>query len=320
MSRHPHWREPSTITDSRVYREPSLGDRRPNLFIIGSMKSGTTYLHNLLASHPSIFMCFPKEPSAFVEPDQLRTLWPWIWEQGYWRDRERYLQLFESAGAAKILGTGSVYYTHLPLATGVPERIHRFNPDSRLIYVMRDPTERAISHYWHQVRWHGEHRSVSSAIKNDSRYRDVSHYAMQLAPYFEIFPRDQIKTLTFEELINKTEHTLTEIFRWLNVEHSTAWETVPPENATPETIKQRKGFGLLSRLRIKNRLLRVTIDSAPESIRRFALRLVSRKVTPSRVDASDTADYLRPLQQRQTVELTKLLGREFPEWKTLYAR
>jgi Sulfotransferase family len=320
MNRYPPGRELSTATDSCGYRGPSLSDHKPNLFIIGAMKSGTTYLHNLLASHRSIFMCFPKEPSAFVEPDQLRTLWPWVWEQGYWRDRERYLQLFESAGAAKILGAGSVYYTHLPLATGVPERIHRFNPDSRLVYLMRDPTERAISHYWHQVRWHGEHRSVSSAIKNDPRYRDVSHYAMQLAPYFEIFPRDQIKILTFEELINKTEQTLMEIFRWLRVEPSTAWETVPPENITPETIEQRKGFGLLSGLRNKNRLLRVTIDSGPESIRRFAVRLASRKVTPSRVDASDAADYLRPLQQSQTAELTKLLGREFPEWKTLYAR
>ena len=79
-------------------------------------------------------------------------------------------------------------------------------------------------------------------------------------------PANQIKTLTFEELINKTEQTLTELFRRLNVEHSTAWGTVPPENVTPETIKQRKGFGLLSGLRNNNRLLRVTIDSAPELI------------------------------------------------------
>jgi hypothetical protein len=305
-------------TNSPARAGPFKGYRKPNLFIIGSMKSGTTYLHSLLASHPSIFMSDPKEPCAFVEPDQLRALWPAAWDQGYWRDQERYLQLFQSAGAAKVVGTGSVYYTHLPLATGVPKRIHQFNPDSRLIYVMRDPIERAISHYWHQVRWHGEHRSLSSAIKNDPRYRDISYYAMQLAPYFELFARDQIKTLTFEELINKTEATMTSIFRWLNVDHSSAFKTVSPENVTPEAIEQRRCARLLWGLREKNRLWQDAIDDAPESVRRFARRLVSRKVMRSSIDTSDIADYLRDLQRKQTAELTKLLGREFPEWATLY--
>jgi hypothetical protein len=203
------------------------------------------------------------------------------------------------------------------LATGVPKRIHEFNPNSRLIYVMRDPVERAISHYWHQVRWHGEHRPLSGAIRNDSRYRDVSYYAMQLAPYLELFARDQIKTLTFEELINKTEPTVTAIFRWLNVDHSTAFETVPPENVTPELIEQRRAFW---GLHDKHRFLQTAIDSSPKSVRGFARQVARRKVMRSRVDASDIVDYLRPFQRKQTTELTLLLGREFPEWTTLYAR
>jgi hypothetical protein len=321
MNRELHWCALLPGPNSFGCAEPFNGYRKPNLFIIGSMKSGTTYLHRLLASHPSIFMSEPKEPCAFVEPDQLRPLWPWAWDQGYWRDRERYFQLFQSTGAAKIVGTGSVYYTHLPLATDVPKRIHQFNPDSRLIYVMRDPIERAVSHYWHQVRWHKEHRSLSSAIKNDQRYRDVSYYAMQLAPYFALFARHQIKTLTFEELTNKTEPTMTAIFRWLSVDHSTAFETVPPQNVTPEVIEQRRGGALpWWRLRDKKRLMRVAIDSAPESARRYGHRLAWRELTRSSVDVSDVADFLRPLQRKQTAELTKLLGREFPEWTTLYAR
>ncbi len=302
------------------YERRFNSDRKPNLFIIGSMKSGTGYLHTLLASHPSIVMSDPKEPCAFVEPQQLRDLFRWAWDQGYWRDRERYLQLFESSEAATVRGEGSVYYTHRPLATGVPKRLHEFNPNSRLLYVMRDPIERAISHYWHQVRWHGEHRSLPSAINNDPRYQDVSNYAMQLAPYFELFAREQIKALTFEELTNNTKSTVSEIFRWLNVGQSTAFETVPPQNVTPEIIEKRRGRGLLTGLRHKNRLSQVAMESVPESVTRLAVRLVSRKVMRSRIEASDIADYLRALQQKQTAELTKLLGREFPEWATLYAR
>ena len=290
----------------------------PNLFIIGSMKSGTTYLYNLLASQPSIFMCRPKEPSYFVEPDQLRKLWPWGWEQGYCRNRERYVRLFQSAGTRTILGEASVYYTHLPLASGVAERIHQFNPDARLIYVMRDPIERTISHYWHRVRHHREHRSLLPAIRDDSQYRDVSNYAMQLSPYLERFKQDQIKLLTFEELTGNTNETLRSIFRWLKLDESIASVTIQPDNVTPEIV--RKSIWMLHRLRQDNQLLCAAIDRLPSCVRRFGARMLTREVDRRNVDISEVVRYLRPLQQRQTEVLTKLIGREFPEWKTLYPR
>jgi hypothetical protein len=154
------------------------GSRKPNLFIIGSMKSGTTLLWKLLGSHPSIYMCSPKEPSYFVEPDQLGVLQPFLWKQGYWRSEERYLKLFQSDKNELFFGEASVYYTHLPHATGVAERLNRFNPQARLIYIMRDPIERTISHYWHRVVYNDEHRTMLQAVAEDSKYCDVSYYAM----------------------------------------------------------------------------------------------------------------------------------------------
>jgi len=307
----------------RTSNNPSAAEslqnaRKPNLFIIGSMKSGTTYLYNLLASHPSIFMCRPKEPSYFVEPNQLRELWPWGWKQGYWRCQKHYLQLFQSAGAATILGEASVHYTHLPLASGVGERIKQFNPDARLIYVMRDPIERTISHYWHRVRHLGEHRSLSYAIKNDPQYCDVSYYAMQLAPYLERFRQDQIKLVTFEELTGNTNETIGSIFRWLNI-GSIAPATTQPENVTPETVT--KATWVRHHLRQTNRLLGAAIDRIPASVRRFVgARMLTRDVNRRDVPTSEVVQYLRPLQQRQTEALTKLIGRDFPEWTTLNPR
>jgi hypothetical protein len=54
---------------------------RPNLFLIGAMKSGTTYLCDLLAAHPEIFMSSPKEPCHFVDPKVLLRAWPGQWDQ-----------------------------------------------------------------------------------------------------------------------------------------------------------------------------------------------------------------------------------------------
>src|ERR1700730_14880709 len=152
--------------------------RKPNLFLIGAMKSGTTYLTKLLNSHPSIFMCDPKEPSYFVDQAQLRKIWAEMWDGGYWKE-ENYLRLFQTAENATILGESSTNYTKRPLVMGVPEKIQQFNPDARFIYIMRDPVERAMSHYWHMVNWEGEWRSILDAIKEEPQYRDVSYYAMQ---------------------------------------------------------------------------------------------------------------------------------------------
>jgi hypothetical protein len=289
----------------------------PNLFVIGSMKSGTTYLHDLLGAHPSIFMCRPKEPSYFVEPDQLRKIWPWGWEQGYWRSEKHYLQLFQSAGTATILGEASVHYTYLPLASGVSERIKQFNSDARLIYVMRDPIERTISHYWHRARHLGEYRSIYRAIRNDPQYRDVSNYAMQLEPYFERFKQDQIKLITFEKLIGNPTETIGSIFQWLNLGGSHQSVFTEPENVTPSLVYMPVWPRGSSH---HNRLFPAVLELVPRSVRRFSRRLFTRGVERRGVDLSEVVRYLRPVQQRQTEMLMKMTGRSYPEWTTLNAR
>jgi hypothetical protein len=317
MNLHPYW----LTTAGNLHKvKHSPGYRKPNLFIIGSMKSGTTYLWSLLASHPSIFMSRPKEPTYFVKSGELRTIWPWAWEQNCRGSEKNYLELFRQAETATVLGEASVHYTYLPLASGVAERIYQFNPHARLLYLMRDPIERTISHYWHRVGWLGEHRSISSAIRNDPQYRDVSYYAMQLSPYFKLFKRDQIKTLTFEELIAHPKESIASILKWLNLNSSVATPKLPPENVTPDVINRRRASWLLHGLRYKSDLLRALIDQTPAWPRRIGVRMVTRGINRQSVDTSEIVQYLRPRQQKQTEELMRLLGREFPEWATLNQR
>ena len=293
--------------------------RKPNLFIIGSMKSGTTYLSNLLGAHPSIFMCRPKEPTHFVNPDHLRKLWPHGWEQGYWKSEETYLDLFMASGSAMFLSEASVYYSHLPQATGVPRRISLFNPDARMIYVIRDPIERTISHYWHRVRSHGEYRQLLDAVKTETLYRDVSYYSMQLRAYFDYFPRDQIKILTFEELTGNVDRSIKSIFQWLGLD-SSRWKIASePANVTPDIVEVPILDGALHKLRHETLFYRAVADRIPKPFREIADRALKKPIDRLQVDISIAADYLRPLQMEQTHELSKLIGRKFPEWTTLAA-
>ena len=293
--------------------------RRPNLFLIGAMKSGTTYLSKLLGAHPSIFMCRPEEPSYFVDPRQLEKLWPYMWDQGFWRSQEHYLRLFELAGDATILGEASTNYTKLPLVSGVPARIKEFNPNARFIYIMRDPTERTISHYWHMVRYNAEYRPILSAIKADAQFLDVSYYAMQLAPYLECFGRDRVHVQTYEQIVHNPLETMRTLFGWLGVGASLADESQfdQPENVTPGVVSGAIGFGVLQRLR-QSRPFRAITPHVPLPIRRLARRLTTRDICRQSVDTSEVLRFLRPIQRTQTEELARLLGREFPEWTTLY--
>src|SRR3954464_4011523 len=102
---------------------------RPNFFLVGSMRSGTTSLHRHLTRHPEIFMSTdPKEPSYFLEREQLLEVFPGVEKRGFWKAEANYLALFAEATSAKIIGEASANYARLDRVTGVAERIARFAP------------------------------------------------------------------------------------------------------------------------------------------------------------------------------------------------
>jgi len=283
------------------------------------MKSGSTTLHELLAAHPDICMSEPKEPCFFVDPEVLRKVWPEMWRKGYWRSEAAYLALFSTRPTARYFGESSTDYTKLPSIDGVADRIAAFSPRARLIYIMRDPVERTISHYWHMVEHRGETRSPMQAIRDNPQYTDVSNYAMQIAPYIERFGRDHLYTLTFEALTKDTPETMHGIFEWLGV--SAELEPSSDDeiyNPTPLQVRRRRrGVGWLTTLR-RSALWDLLGPRVPAGIRRLGVAIVENPVQRREIDVGDVIEYLRPLQRRQTEMLVDLLGREFPEWKVLY--
>ncbi|WJW74447.1 sulfotransferase [Thiohalobacter sp. IOR34] len=281
-------------------------DRRPNLFILGAMKSGTSSLHAYLGRHPQIYMSEEKEPGYFLDE--------FTWHKG----EDWYLSLFDAAGDVLYRGESSTHYTKLPRFGGASERLHEFAPEARLIYIMRDPVQRTISHYWHMVMSHDESRDMLQAVQENAQYRNVSYYAMQLRPYLERFPAEQIYTLTFEALIAAPEEELGKLFRWLGVDHGFS-----PDNTgagynvgARQFVKPRHG-GLLNRFRF-SRTWDIASRFVPAPLRALGRRLAVREYDRSAQPLEPVIDYLRPIQREQTEELRQLLGRDFPEWTTLY--
>jgi hypothetical protein len=288
------------------------------LFVIGSMKSATTYLSGMLAAHPSIFVSEPKEPCFFVDPTILRKVWPHMWRLGYWRSEQRYLSLFAAAGDAQVIAEASTTYSQAPLFAGVPQRIAEFSRNARFVYILRDPVERTISHYWHTVNWWGERRSMLDAIRSNPHYADVSHYALQLRAYLRCVPRERIYVLTYEALRADPQREIATIYHWLGVNPAVQPPgATMPINATPAVVEQVRGLGILQRFR-SSRLNASLSPLLPKAVRDFGARMAVRNVRPGEYPTGDVKAALRPRQCVETEELSRLLNRRFPEWTTLY--
>jgi hypothetical protein len=291
---------------------------KPNIFLVGAMKSATTYLSDLLREHPAIFMCSPKEPCHFVDGRVLRKAWPHMWGLGYWRSVEQYLELFAGAGDATVIGEASTTYSQAPMFSGVPERILDFSPEARFIYVMRDPVERTISHYWHRVRFWGERRSLDAAIRVDPQYVDTSHYAMQLRVYLRHAPRQRIYVVTYEALLADSARQVRDIYAWLGLDPAFRPTSLDiPTNVMPIVIEQVRGGGVLDHFR-RSRSYAKFNRYVPRTIRRLGSRLAVRRVTPAEVPVKAVKAYLRSIQRQQVSELSSLLNRTFPEWRTFH--
>jgi hypothetical protein len=297
----------------------AAGRKFPNLFIIGAMKAGTSSLHEYLHQHPEIFMARFKEPQFFA-PHTTRTGYRWGQGNPYPEPgADWYLRLFAGAGDVKYAGESSVSYTARPWVTGCEKRIWEFNPEARLIYILRDPIERTLSHYWYFVADGREDCDMLTAVRRKPDYVARSYYAMQLRPYLETFGRDRVYLMTLEELDADPQETFRRLFTWLGVDPDFPVAADTRFNVGPTTLRQTRRYRVPVDTFLKGwywaKLQGFVPRSVPGLLERFTYRLVSRRDA----DPGPAVRYLRPLLQRYTQELTELVGREFPEWETLHA-
>ncbi|MBY8978136.1 sulfotransferase [Rhodobacteraceae bacterium NNCM2] len=185
------------------------------ILIIGAMKSGTTTLFDLLAQHPEIAPCHPKEPGFFAFDAQ--------WEKGF----DWYESLFEFEPGTHRYGLdGSTDYAKHPFVTGVAERLAASAPRRfKLIYIMRDPLRRIESHARHVQRTKMEiGREISDRPDHglDAGVSPVnlavSRYAHQLDQYRAAIEAGELMTVTFEELAADQPAVMARLFDFLGLE------------------------------------------------------------------------------------------------------
>ena len=206
----------------------------PDFIIIGAMKSATSSLHVQLASHPGIFMSEPKEPNFFSDDDQYR------------RGTSYYSSLFSKADEGDLCGESSTHYTKLPDYSDTIPRMKALLPTVKLIYVMRQPIQRLVSHYIHQWTQNVIRCDINDAIDLYPELISYGRYSHQLEPYFEAYGKGSILPLFFEAVKQHPQKQLERVAQFIDYGDRVTWKpSLGNQNVSADRLRRFRSYGLL---------------------------------------------------------------------------
>lgn len=290
--------------------------RKPDFFLVGAPRCGTSAMNAYLKEHPEIFMA--EKESHFFATD--------LEAPHFIRDREAYLSLFTRANSEERVGESSVLYLY---SQNAAFEIKKFCPEASIIIMLRNPVDMIYSLYHHHI-YHGTEdildfgtaleaeaeRKRGDRIPDNARlvetlfYRDMARYARQVKRYLDTFGREHVLVIIYEEFKEKTADTYRNTLRFLGVNQS-----FQPDFRVVNPNKDVR-FRTLDKL-LKSRFTKSLLNRLPWSLhspleralRRFNTRVASRPPMESTLR--------RRLQEEFTPEveeLSELLKRDLMYW------
>ena len=217
----------NNLTKNDIIVEEEIGSvKKPNFFIVGAPKCGTTALSEYLRAHPNIFISDPKEPMYFSKDIKKIRVPSLCWEE--------YIKLFQECTAEHVaIGEASPIY----LVSSVAIRnIHDFNENAKIIVMLRNPVDMVYSLHSQRVyslmenetdfekawklqdsRKEGMNLPNNYKYAFDLLYKDFAMYGNQIERLFSIFPREQVKIIFFDDFKKSTQEVYIEVLEFLNV-------------------------------------------------------------------------------------------------------
>jgi len=198
--------------------------RKPDFFLVGAPKSGTTAMYNFLAQHSEIYMPARKEIHYFGTD---------LYSPHHSRDQKKYLDLFAGASNEKRVGEASVWYLYSKLAS---REIKEFSPQAGIIMMLRNPVDMIYALHSHRLYINSEDIEDFGAALNAEAdrkqglrlpanpypvaglfYRDVGQYAAQVKRYLDDFGRQQVKIIIYDDFKADPTRACQEVFSFLGV-------------------------------------------------------------------------------------------------------
>ena len=286
----------------------------PNFFLVGAAKAGTTSIYAYLSEHPQVFFPSIKEPHFFTQvrpAPELRFLIEAI------SNRSEYLRLYACAAGHEVIGDASPSYLWHP---EVPQRIRAKVPHAKIGIILRDPVERAYSHYLMDYREGAQSRPFYEALLEDMRrpdkgwgvsflYYELGLYAAQVQRYLDTFKAEQVRVFMFEDFRRDARGVLRELTSFLGVDPNpvTQIDTSRKHNsyAAPRSQFLRRIAGAKAARALGQVLV-------PHRLGAFIFERFFLKPAPKPPLDPRARDLLRSLYEPELDTLERLLERKLP--------
>lgn len=298
--------------------------KKPNFFIIGAPKCGTTAMSEYLSSHPSVFMSTPKEPNYFSR----------AYVTTRFSSETPYLRLFEGAGPEHhVIGEASIRYIHSERAL---QALHSFQPGAKLLVMLRRPAELIQSYHrqmvkhgyevetnlekaWHlqETRCHDKKATSTSGSAYLLNYRWIGSLGTQVEQVFKHFNSTRVHIIFYDDFATAPHREYNRLLSFLGLAEDGRMNFAPVNEATqyrwtwlgqfPRQLR-RQLAGPLSTFRASTGLQGTGI-----------LKLLDRFNTQALKGNTADPAFLRFLDQefsREVGKLEQLLDRNLSEWRS----
>lgn len=199
---------------------------KPNFFIVGMPRCGTTSMYTYLKQHPEVFLALHKEPHTFSRDLNFHTI--------YIEDMAVYESMFHRAGAYKAIGEASVWYLTSKVAAGL---IKEYNPEAKIIIMLRNPVDMLYS--LHQLwvnsgnetepnfqkavglveqRMKGEAFQRETYFPEGLFYTEIGKYYDKVKRFTDIFPSEQVRIIVFDDFADDTDKAFSETCYFLGID------------------------------------------------------------------------------------------------------
>jgi len=299
---------------------------KPNLFIVGAPKCGTTALSEYLREHPNVFMCEPKEPFYFA------TDFP-RYESIIAKTEEEYLALFEGVTESEyVVGEASVIYLYSKEAI---QNIMNFSSNAKIIVMLRNPVELVYSMHsqllyssdedeadfekaWNLIEQRKKGNNIPEKCRDRKMifYDEIAKQGEQLERLLNIFKKENVKVIFSEDFFNNTEKVYQDVLGFLGLENDNR-KSFPRINQNKHhkfrwlgQFTQRPPHKLINFiLKIKNTL----------GIKQLRILDVLRKINLIKVERKSLSNEFKRLiiksYYNDILKLSELTGRNLESWR-----
>jgi len=276
----------------------------PDFIVIGAMKCGTTSLWEYLKQHPNVQLPHGIKNIEYFDSNA-------NWNKGL----PFYKKHFNKNSNTHSIGEISTEYTKYPHVKDVAKNMYATLPCVKLVYLIRLPMERLISHYIHNVGAAKESRDINSALqdKANNPYILYSLYFFQLEQFLKHFNKDDILIITTDNLLHNREQTLNSIFKHINIEIIDK----PISNIKTHTRQSKKSWNRIGKIVRRSpkyfNYYNYYLSKLPKSYTSRVERLLCRPIKEPVINDSNF-QHLSKLFSDDLASLQKQMDIQLPRW------